>query len=234
MATTHFSYRRKGFSLVEVMLAVGVLSLAILALVGLLGATFQQVDDVVETNRAIIAVPAVNIALESPELIGGEKIPEAADNKIPRFQVVYNFVKEAVGAKKVILYYFNREIKGSEGAISVIPIVYRAQADNFNKETYDKQNGVGPAYRIEITISPMLVGQKIEMEENNSPKPGQSEVKVRDVIYVKDTALPDASNYALAWLPLYLEVYTHAFVDVGTTNDRPQRPILGQNIIINR
>ena len=46
---------RPGFSLVEVTLAIGIVGVAILSLVGILGSTFQQVDDVLQTNRALTA-----------------------------------------------------------------------------------------------------------------------------------------------------------------------------------
>ena len=47
---------RPGFSLIEVTLAIGIVGVAILSLVGILGSTFQQVDDIMQTNRALAGV----------------------------------------------------------------------------------------------------------------------------------------------------------------------------------
>ena len=60
---------RPGFSLVEVTLAIGIVGVAILSLVGILGSTFQQVDDIMQTNRALSGVTRLVAALDSPRSI---------------------------------------------------------------------------------------------------------------------------------------------------------------------
>ena len=66
--TSHSSPRR-GFSLVEVTLAIGIVGMAILSLVGILGSTFQQVDDIMQTNRALAGVTRLIGALDNPRSI---------------------------------------------------------------------------------------------------------------------------------------------------------------------
>ena len=71
---------RPGFSLVEVTLAIGIVGVAILSLVGILGSTFQQVDDIMQTNRALSGVTRLIGALDNPRSIvyldsAGEKVP---------------------------------------------------------------------------------------------------------------------------------------------------------------
>ena len=61
--------RRAGFTLVEVILAVGVIGIAIASLVGILTSTFQQVDDVLQTNRALTAAQSLITALDNPRSI---------------------------------------------------------------------------------------------------------------------------------------------------------------------
>ena len=61
--------RRPGFSLIEVTLAIGVVGIAILSLVGILGSTFQQVDDIMNTNRALAGVTRLIGALDKPRTI---------------------------------------------------------------------------------------------------------------------------------------------------------------------
>ena len=60
---------RPGFSLVEVTLAIGIVGVAILSLVGILGSTFQQVDDIMQTNRALSGVTRLIGALDNPRSI---------------------------------------------------------------------------------------------------------------------------------------------------------------------
>lgn len=52
--------KKGGFSLIEVILAMGVFTLAIVALVGLLAPTLSSVNDIVQSNRAISAVGKIN------------------------------------------------------------------------------------------------------------------------------------------------------------------------------
>ena len=71
---------RPGFSLVEVTLAIGIVGVAILSLVGILGSTFQQVDEIMQTNRALSGVTRLIGALDNPRSIvyldaAGEKEP---------------------------------------------------------------------------------------------------------------------------------------------------------------
>ena len=61
--------RRRGFSLIEVTLAIGILGLAILSLVGILSATFSQVSEIMETNRALAGVTRLIGALDNPRTI---------------------------------------------------------------------------------------------------------------------------------------------------------------------
>ena len=64
--------RRKGFSLVEVVLAIGIFLVTVLALVGLLGPTLQSVDEVEKTDEVSSIVNTVNAFLQSsPEIAPG-------------------------------------------------------------------------------------------------------------------------------------------------------------------
>jgi len=68
--------RRKsnaGFSLFEVVLAVGVLAVSILALLGLFGPTMSSVRDVVDASEASSVLTRLNAALMSDEIY--QKIP---------------------------------------------------------------------------------------------------------------------------------------------------------------
>ncbi|WP_309384218.1 type IV pilus modification PilV family protein [Cerasicoccus frondis] len=63
-----FSQRTSGFSLTEVILAVGVIAVSILALLGLFGPTMSSVRDVVDSNEANGVRTRLNAALMSDEI----------------------------------------------------------------------------------------------------------------------------------------------------------------------
>lgn len=215
---------RKGFTLVEVILAVGVIAMAILALVGLLGSTFQQVEDVVQTNQAIGVVTRINAALDNPRLVGGEKLPNAEEGNA--FEVVYNFTKGAIAPQSVVLYCFDKELDtANPGKYSPLAVVYRASGDNFTREIYNNQNGIGPVFRVEISISKFLQDQKIFLNKDT--------YEPQETRY-NNGPLPDMVDFALGYLPLELKVFPHDFTDIADLKNRDIRPILTQNIVINR
>ncbi len=216
---------KDGFTLVEVILAVGVIAMAIMALIGLLGTTFQQVQDVVETNQAIGVVTKVNAALDNPRTVGGEKIPNAETTTA--FDAVYDFVKNAHGTNPVVLYYFQKEINFDNlGKETSIPVMYRAASDNFTQVLYNQQGGTGSVFRVEIRISNLLENQRIFVDT--------STYEPTDATYVAGSSLPDVNSYALAYLPLEVRVFPHDFSDNSLNASRDIRPILTQNIVINR
>ena len=78
------SSRRAGFSLIEVVLAIGIFLVTVLALVGLLGPTLQSVDEVEKTDEVSSIVNTINAFLQnSPEIAPGAS----------RFNAIYNLVK---------------------------------------------------------------------------------------------------------------------------------------------
>ncbi|MDR2512940.1 MAG: hypothetical protein LBD01_03990 [Puniceicoccales bacterium] len=224
--TTHHSTPRhhKAFTLIEVTLAVGVLTIAVLTLIGLLGSTFSQVEEVVQTNRALSVIQTVNAALDSPKIIAGDTILEG-DKDTPDFDRLYTVLSRAVD-KKVILFFYTMEVKNDKGSVGTIPIVHYSAGGIFTPEEYVTRNGVGPVFRVELSISKLLEKQQIELDTKDAiPKNKEYD----------GGALPaKAEEYALAFLPLYAEVYIHPPNNLSPEQIPASRPILGANIIINR
>jgi len=80
----HRVSRPYGFSLIEVVLAIGIFLVTVLALVGLLGPTLQSVDEVEKTDEVSSIVNTINAFLQnSPEIAPGAS----------RFNAIYNLVK---------------------------------------------------------------------------------------------------------------------------------------------
>lgn len=78
---------RPGFSLVEVTLAIGIVGVAILSLVGILGSTFQQVDEIMQTNRALAGVGRLIGALDNPRSIVYLDASNQGDLSNPKYLV---------------------------------------------------------------------------------------------------------------------------------------------------
>ena len=81
--------RRPGFSLIEVVLAIGIFLVTVLALVGLLGPTLQSVDEVEKTDEIVSVVNTINAFLQSSPDIN----PTGS-----KFNAIYNRAKEVAGA----------------------------------------------------------------------------------------------------------------------------------------
>jgi len=220
---------RAAFTLIEVILAVGVLSLAILTLAGLIGGVFQQVESVVRTNKALAVVASVNAALETPELIAGTKIPKVTDAKTPKFDVIYDYLKGTVGNDRVNFFYLTRRVKDANGSYVLVATVYNAgSGGNLTKSRYDELGGHGPVFRVEISIGRAIEKQRIQLD--------QTTARPKAAIYEGNGApLPStAAEYALAFLPLYLEVFPYTLGATVGGSEKYVRPILAQNIVINR
>lgn len=76
--------RDRGFSLIEVVLAIGIFLVTVLALVGLLGPTLQSVDEVEKTDEIASVVNTLNAFLQNSQAI--------ETNTESKFEVIYNNV----------------------------------------------------------------------------------------------------------------------------------------------
>ena len=72
---------RKGFSLIEVVLAIGIFLVTVLALVGLLGPTLQSVDEVEKVDEVASVVNTINTFLQSS--------PDIAVDGQSKFETIY-------------------------------------------------------------------------------------------------------------------------------------------------
>jgi len=76
---------RKGFSLIEVVLAIGIFLVTVLALVGLLGPTLRSIDEVEKTDEVASIVNTINAFLQNSYDIA----PGAS-----KFDAIYNAVSQ--------------------------------------------------------------------------------------------------------------------------------------------
>jgi len=126
---------RRGFSLVEVTLAIGIVGIAIMSLVGILGSTFQQVDDIMQTNRALSGVTRLIGAMDNPRSIvyltvtadttpantsttayltqGYSALDPDSNNPASNFDIAYRLLsgaKDNSAANAVWLYVYERKV----------------------------------------------------------------------------------------------------------------------------
>jgi Tfp pilus assembly protein PilV len=85
MITPFISTKRSAFSLIEVVLAIGIFLVTVLALVGLLGPALKSIDEVEKTDEVSSVVNTINAFLQnSPEIA-----PSAS-----RFDAIYTAVAQ--------------------------------------------------------------------------------------------------------------------------------------------
>jgi type II secretory pathway pseudopilin PulG len=214
----------KAFSLVEVILAVGVLGIAILTLVGLVSASFLQVDNIVQTNRALSVISSVNAVLNNPEFIGGKKIKDIDSTTAPKFNAIYNYVREAVNGTNKTLYYLTTVTNNAQtNTTGSSTLIYNPTGTNLTRQQYTSLNGTGTVFRVTLSISKHLEGQRIELNAEGVPT---------EAIYSGGMLPPSAENFAPAAIPLHIEVFPYQFGN--TTGAQPAQPILTQELVLTR
>lgn len=138
---------RKGFSLIEVVLAIGIFLVTVLALVGLLGPTLQSVDEVEKVDETSSVVNTVNAFLQSSPDInpGGSK-----------FDAIYNAVTSEDHATIFVYRYYDDQTSSDEKID--IAIGFAPGESGVNNRAIVSQNfgfgkAAGPIYRVVLSAS---------------------------------------------------------------------------------
>jgi type II secretory pathway pseudopilin PulG len=139
---------QKGFSLVEVVLAIGIFLVTVLALVGLLGPTLKSVDEVEKTDEVSSIVNTLNAFLQSSPDIA----PAGS-----KFDAIYSAVADGGEATVFIFRYFddNASVDGEA------PVVRNAVGFNSGEGVDARaeidqtlfQDSAGPIYRAVLSAS---------------------------------------------------------------------------------
>ena len=256
------SRRRDGFSLIEVTLAIGILGMAILSLIGILGSTFQQVDEIMQTNRALSGVTRLIGALDNPRSI--VYLDSTSDSNpantryvhqarqalldpnpaVPasNFEIAYRLLAPAsTPATAVWLYVYDRKL-----VIAVADAQPGASVTQYNlfsnPGAMDVANCAGDnlnpvaANTRNIVGSPMRVRltlSRLLVGQRCTIDTASGEPSL--LKWTPGAALPvDPNLYALAYLPLVAEFFPHDYADASIFKVREETPILVQNIIISR
>jgi Tfp pilus assembly protein PilV len=144
-STNSGSVRRQGFSLIEVVLAIGIFLVTVLALVGLLGPTLQSVDEVEKTDEIASVVNTVNAFLQSsPEIAPGAS----------KFDAIYNAVANNGYATILVFrqYDTNDDISLQVGFVGETS----ATVDNSDIRSGGAVLAAGTIYRVVLTPSSVI------------------------------------------------------------------------------
>lgn len=146
---TKESSSRLGFSLIEVVLAIGIFLVTVLALVGLLGPTLKSVDEVEKTDEIASVVNTVNAYLQS-----STDIVPAGESK---FEAIYEAVRIADHATMFVFREFYNEETGGTSADATDVRIQVGFGDNVDVEASAKvtdfTNVAGPIYRVVLSAS---------------------------------------------------------------------------------
>lgn len=154
---------RSGFSLIEVVLAIGIFLVTVLALVGLLGPTLQSVDEVEKTDEIASVVNTVNAFLQSS--------PDIAPNA-SKFDAVYSAVRDDNYATVFVFRQYFDEATGNTSATATdvrlnvgfsgtdTPVDAGARITDFS-------NTAGPIYRVVLTVSSVVPENGVDFDGND-------------------------------------------------------------------
>ena len=143
-----------GFSLIEVVLAIGIFLVTVLALVGLLGPTLQSVDEVEKTDEIASVVNTVNAFLQSS--------PDIAVESQSKFETIYDAISNNSNNEATIFvyrYYDNKTDPDNEtialevGFATGEPVNVRAKVNQPATNPANFADAAGPIFRVVLTAS---------------------------------------------------------------------------------
>jgi Tfp pilus assembly protein PilV len=235
------SSKRHGFSLVEVTLAIGIVGMAILSLVGILGSTFQQVDDIMQTNRALAGVTRLIGALDNPRSIvyldtatGLTNVntkyihqarqttldPNPGTSPATNFDISYRLLQGAVdnsAAYAVWLYVYERKVlpTTTETTIAGDVVTYNVTSNPSVMEVAICENDY---FKQEFAAPRNIVGTPMRVRISISKLLiGQrctidsGTLEPNGIPWDSTKGLPISSLYALAYLPVVAEFFPHDY-----------------------
>ena len=149
---------RKGFSLIEVVLAIGIFLVTVLALVGLLGPTLQSVDEVEKADETASVVSTVNAFIQSSPDIGSP----SATPPVSKFDAIFNAVTSGDHATIFVYRYYDGRTDSNEERIALEvgfspqgseQVNNRAIVNQPSENLADFADAAGPIYRVVLSAS---------------------------------------------------------------------------------
>lgn len=206
---------RKGFSLIEVVLAIGIFLVTVLALVGLLGPTLQSVDEVEKADETASVVSTVNAFLQSSPDInpGGSK-----------FNAIFDALTSNDHATIFVYRYYDDQTSSNEERIALEVGFAPSESGAINNRAIVNQpsenpanfaDAAGPIYRVVLSASSV------------TPESERSTTRNSDNIYTLNKSLAAYPEGYLA-----MEVRIFAEDPPGPNGTFDTRANLGDLILI--
>jgi uncharacterized protein (TIGR02598 family) len=248
---------RRGFSLIEVTLAIGIVGVAVLSLVGILGSTFQQVDDIMQTNRALAAAGRLMGALDNPRSIvyldaTEETVPnnskylldagtnlDGGNTAASNFDIAYRLLRNAggTGDTAVWLYVYERKIVSTENDKTGDNTYALFSNASMMEVAFCAGNNLSLAAAggRNIIGSPLRVRVTLSKLLVGQRHQIATNGEPTSTTFQPGMPLPDDPNqYALAYLPIVAEFFAHDYARPDDFKNRSVTPLLVQNIVISR
>ncbi|MFU8848828.1 MAG: type IV pilus modification PilV family protein [Opitutales bacterium] len=152
--------RRCGFTLIEVVLALGVFLVSVMALVGLLAPMLQSIDEIEKMDEINSVVNTVDAFLQgSPDIA----VRNGATIVKTKFDAIYDAVYNGSEATLFIYRYYQELTDGSqlirlETGFSPAEEAYVGEASLVNKPDSNPATfalAAGPIYRVVLSASPV-------------------------------------------------------------------------------
>lgn len=136
-----------GFSLIEVILALGIFLVTVLALVGLIGPTLKSVDEVEKSDEVVSVVDTVNAFLQSS--------PDIALATNSKFETIYSAV---ANGGEATLFVFRSYLDANSTEL-MLEVGFKADVNvgtDAQLLAADFDNAAGPIYRVVLSPSSVL------------------------------------------------------------------------------
>ena len=249
----------RGVSLVEVTLAIGIVGMAILSLVGILGSTFQQVDDIMQTNRALAGVTRLVGALDNPRSIillddsttatntkyihtnNTTLDPTPATMPASNFEIAYRLLKDAKNTKTAVwLYVYERKVLSSTDEVSATTAAttYNVNSNPSVMEVaYSSSGNFTPVQASARNVVGVPMRVRISLSKlliGQRYTVDATTLEPTSATWTGAETLPDVYLYPLAYLPVVVEFFPHDYAEQTVYKAREEAPILVQNIVISR
>jgi type II secretory pathway pseudopilin PulG len=193
--------KRKAFSLIEVVLAIGIFMITILALVGLLGPTLKSVDEVEQTDAIASVVNSLNAFLQqSPEIAPSASKFDAifkavANNGHATIFVFQAYLDEDSTNTELKIGFYNESVGPNASVI----------ASDFGTGTAPQV--AGSIYRVVLTPSSVLPALYRSQERNPTTK-----------VYSLAVTSPDPPGYPEGYFAMEVRIFAEEYSQDYTSN----------------
>lgn len=219
MILTDYKLNRIGFTLIEVVLALGVFFISILALIGLLSPMLKSVDEIEKIDEITSVVNTVNTFLQSSSRIASRD-EDTGELSETTFDTVYNAV---VNDGHATLFVF-RQYDDNDNIRLKVGFLDETNATVANSDVTDgtEVKAAGPIYRVVLTpgsVMPTIYYADTEEDSDGATVPVRNEDT--GVYELDSTYTSDVDAYLEGYFAMEARIYAE---DSGLNYDLATLP----------